>query len=106
MWEAPKIAKAIEKWTKLETTQIPSRKTLNATSSFKLVIIKWASLMAQWVKNPSAMQEMRVRSQGLEDPLEEEMATHFSILAWKIPQTEEPGRLQSMGWQSWTWLSS
>ena len=40
--------------------------------------------MAQWVKNPPAMQEMRVRSLGLEDPLEEEMATHSSILAWKI----------------------
>ena len=85
--------------TKLETTQIPSCKTLNATSSFKLVIIKWASLMAQWVKNPSAMQEMRVRSHGLEDPLEEEMATLFSILAWKIPWTVEPGGPQSMGLQ-------
>ena len=40
--------------------------------------------MAQWVKNPPTMQEMRVRSLGLEDPLEEEMATHSSILAWKI----------------------
>ena len=45
------------------------------------------------------MQETRVRSLGLEDPLEKEMATHSSILAWKIPWTEEPGRLQSMGLQ-------
>ena len=42
-------------------------------------------------------QEMRVQSLGQEDPLKEEMATHFSILAWKIPWTEEPGGLQSMG---------
>ena len=58
--------------------------------------------MAQQVKNPPAMQEtqeMRVQSPGREDPLEEEMATHSSILAWRIPWTEEPGRLQSMGSQ-------
>ena len=48
---------------------------------------------------------MQVRSLGWEDPLEEEMATHSSILAWKIPQAEEPGGLQSMGLQSWTRLS-
>ena len=51
-------------------------------------------------------QEMRVQSLGREDPLEEEMATHFSVLAWEIPWTEEPGRLQSMGLQSWTPLSA
>ena len=45
------------------------------------------------------MQETRVQSLGLEDPLEKEMATHSSILAWKIPWTEEPGGLQSMGLQ-------
>ena len=44
-----------------------------------------------------AMQETRVRSLGWEDPLEKEMATHSSTLAWKIPRTEEPGRLQSKG---------
>ena len=48
------------------------------------------------VKNPPAMQETRVWSLGGEDPLEEEMATHSSILAWEIPWTEEPGGLQSM----------
>ena len=52
------------------------------------------------VKNPPAMQEARVQSLGREDPLEKGMATHSSILAWKIPWTEEPGRLQSMGSQS------
>ena len=52
--------------------------------------------MAQMVKNPPAKQETQVRSLGQEDPLEKGMATHSSILAWEIPQTEEPGRLQSM----------
>ena len=55
--------------------------------------------MAQWVKNPPAVQETQVRSLSWEDPLEEEMATHSSILAWKIPWTEEPGGLESMGLQ-------
>ena len=53
--------------------------------------------MAQTVKRLPAMQETRVRFLGREDPLEKEMATHSSILAWKIPWTEEPDRLQSMG---------
>ena len=51
------------------------------------------------VKNLPLMQEMRVQSMGQEDPLEKEMATYSSILAWKIPWTEEPGSLQSMGSQ-------
>ena len=56
-----------------------------------------ASLMAQMVKNPPAMQETLVWFLGREDPLEKEMATHSSILAWNIQWTEEPGVLQSMG---------
>ena len=55
--------------------------------------------MAQMVKNLPAMQETRVWSRGGEDPLEKGMATHSSILAWRIQWTEEPGRLQFMGWQ-------
>ena len=55
--------------------------------------------MAQTVKNPPAMRETWVQSLGWEDPLEEGMATHSSILAWRILWTEEPGRLQSMGSQ-------
>ena len=47
--------------------------------------------MAQWIKNLPAMQETWVQSLGQEDPLEKEMGTHSSVLAWKIPQTEEPG---------------
>ena len=59
----------------------------------------WASLVAQTVKNLPAMQETQVQSLSWEDPLEKGIATHFSILAWRIPWTEEPGGLQSMGSQ-------
>ena len=55
--------------------------------------------MAQKVKRLPAVRETLIRSLGREDPLEKEMATHSSTLAWKIPWTEEPGRLQSMGSQ-------
>ena len=57
------------------------------------------SLVAQTVKSLPAVQETQVQSLGWEDPLEKEMATHSSTLAWKIPWTEEPGRLQSTGLQ-------
>ena len=57
------------------------------------------SLVAQMVKHLSTMQETWVRSLGQEDPVEKEMAIHSSTIAWKIPWTEEPGRLQSMGSQ-------
>ena len=57
------------------------------------------SLVGHVVKRLPAMRETQVRSLGWEDPLEKEMATHSSTLAWKIPWTEEPGRLQSMGSQ-------
>ena len=56
-----------------------------------------ASLVTQTVKNPPAMQETRVQSLGREDPLEKKVATHSSILAWRIPWTEEPGGLEPMG---------
>ena len=59
-----------------------------------------ASLVAQTVKNLPAMRELWVQSLGREDPLEEGMVTHSSIPAWRIAQTEEPGRLQSMGSQT------
>ena len=58
-----------------------------------------ASQVGQWVKNPPAMQEIWFQSLGQEDPLEEGMATHSSILAWRIEWTEKPGGLQSMGSQ-------
>ena len=59
----------------------------------------WASLVAQRLKRLPARRETRVQSLGREDLLEEEMATHSNILAWRIPWTEEPGGLQSTGWQ-------
>ena len=58
-----------------------------------------ASLVGQLVKNLPAMQETQVESLGWEDALEKGMATDFSILAWRIPWTEEPGGLWSIGWQ-------
>ena len=58
------------------------------------------------VKNLPATQESQVWSLGQEDPLEKQMATHSSILAWKIPWTKEPGRLQSKGYKSQTGLSN
>ena len=65
-----------------------------------------SSLVVQMVKNLPEMQETWVWSLGWEDPLEKGMATHSSILAWRIPWTKEPGGLQSMGvTKSWTWLS-
>ena len=62
-------------------------------------LVAQISLVAQTVKHLPTMQETRVQSLGQEDLLEKEMATHSSILAWKIPWTEEPGRLQSVGSQ-------
>ena len=80
----------------------PERMLKNHLQSFR------ASLVAQTVKNPPAMQETQVQSLGREDPLEKEIATHSSILAWRIPQTGEPGRLQSMGSQrvGYDWATS
>ena len=68
-------------------------------SGLELSSIWTLSLVAQRIKRLPAMQETWVRSLGWEDPLEKEMATHSSILAWRIPWTEEPGELQSMGLQ-------
>ena len=62
-------------------------------------LIAWSSLVARSVKNLPAVQETWVQSLGWEDPLEKEMATHSSILAWKFSWTEEPGGLQSVGSQ-------
>ena len=64
-----------------------------------LNMYKWASLVSQAVKNPPAIQEIWVQSLSQEDPLGKGMATHSSILAWRIQWTEEPGGLQSMGSQ-------
>ena len=60
-------------------------------------MVQWASLVAQMVKNLPATQETQVPSLGQEDPLQKGIATYSSIFAWRIPWTEEPGSLQSMG---------
>ena len=81
--------------------------TINAIN-FLLLLMLGASQVALVVKNPPANAgdvRMEVQSLGREDPLEEEMATHSSILAWRIPRTDEPGGLQSKGSQSQTQLS-
>jgi len=62
--------------------------------NFELIL---ASLVAKMVNNLPAMQETQIPSLGQEDPLEEEMASHSRILAWKFPETEEPGELQFTG---------
>ena len=72
---------------------------LYISSILKVLTIGMASLVAQLVKNLPAMQETQVQSLGKKDPLEKEMATHSSTLAWKIPWTEESCRLQSIGLQ-------
>ena len=72
---------------------------LGSTLSALLNVLPQTSLVAQTVKRMPAMWETWVRSLGWEDPLEKEMATHSSTLAWKIPWTEGPGRLQFMGSQ-------
>ena len=75
---------------------------------FELPWWLWASLVAQRVKRLPAMWDTWVRSLGREDPLEKEVATHSSILAWRIPWTEEPGRLESTGSQRvrYDWATS
>ena len=73
--------------------------SLSETNFIKYIPISMSSLVAQMVKHLPTMPVTWVQSLGGEDPLEKEMATHSSTLAWKIPWTEEPGRLQSMGLQ-------
>ena len=70
-----------------------------SSSALNHYLRNMSSLVAQMIKNPPAMQQTQVQSLGLEDPLEKEVATHSSILAWIIPWTEEPDELQSMGSQ-------
>ena len=79
----------------------------HTSMDFSSLLTSWASLVAQMVRNPPAMQETWVRLLGWEDPLEKGMATCSSILAYRIPWTEEPGRLiWSVGSQSKTPLSN
>ena len=68
-------------------------------NSFEALTGRWSSLLAQMVKNLPTMQKTRVQSLAWEDPLEKGMATRSSILAWRLPWTEEPGRIRSTGSQ-------
>ena len=77
----------------------PENCTKSRGSNFHVHFKNTASLVAQLVKNLPAMQETQVLILGQEEPLEKGIATHSSILAWRIPWTEELGRLQSMGSQ-------
>ena len=87
-------------WRQTETSDFGAEKGfLQAIQAMVASALKMASLVAQTVKNPPAVQVTWVRSLGWEDPVEKEMASHSSILAWKIPWTEEPGGLQSTGSQ-------
>ena len=81
------------------STTIGKHQFFGAQPSLRSTSHIYTFLVAQMVKCLSTMQETRVRSLGWEDPLEKEMAIHSSTIAWKIPWTEEPGRLQSMGLQ-------
>ena len=83
----------------VKSGEIGSRKNEEAGSKPTMPSCGWASLVVQSVKNLPAVLETWVWSLEKDDPLEKEMANHSSILAWKIPWTEEPGRLQSMGLQ-------
>ena len=80
----------------LETKTPPGVGRPQVKSTQSKVGVPTTSLIAQSVKNLPAVQETWVQFLGREDPLEKKMATHSSILAWRIPWTEEPGRLQSM----------
>ena len=84
----------VDSWTAAVSLQ-----SLPLWSQYHHLYFHQASLVAQMVKNLPAVQETHVQSLGQEDPLEKEIATHPSILAWEIPRTEEAGGLQSMGLQ-------
>ena len=86
------------RWMNLEPIK-QSEVSQKEKDEYRVLMHIWTSLVAQMVKRLPTMQETRVQSLGQEGLLEKEMATHSSILAWKIPWMEEPGRLQSMGSQ-------
>ena len=91
------VIKTLQKF--IFQNKIQSYLTVSTDSNQFDAFIKRASLVAQRVKNLPTMWETHVQSLGREDPLEKEMATHSSTLAWKLPWTEKPGRVQSMGSQ-------
>ena len=86
----------LQSWTQLKQLSMHAHMYIYMKSESES---EWASLVAQRLKPLPAMRETWVQSLGQEDPLEKEMASHSSILAWRIPWTEEPGGLQSTGSQ-------
>ena len=104
-WEKKKKKGRVSKQTENneERQSVPENLMLKLRMSCRNHLCKWrrkaASLVAQRLKHLPARQKTWVRSLGWEDPLEKEMATHSSILAWRIPWMEEPGGLQSTGLQ-------
>ena len=96
---SPWIPSNLQQYSPLFSSSVPTKKKLKGfvflSNIFKsgLYIEHWL-IIAQMVRNLAAMQEIWVQSLGQEDPLEKEMATHSSLLAWEIPWTEEPGGLQ------------
>ena len=100
-----RIELELKQWKEQENFKDLKDNTILIGSFFLFDAHLKTSLVAQRLKRLPAMQETWVQSLGQEDPLEKEMATHSSIFAWRIPWTEEPIRLQSMGSQSWTRLS-
>ena len=86
----------LSKWVPRERPQI---KTIVIFKVLSSLLLHRASLMAQTVKNLPAIRETQVQSLGQEESLEKGMGTHSSVVAWRIPWTEKPGRLQSMGSQ-------
>ena len=94
-------------WEILWTEELGDSPTLSGAPGNSCLKVFDSPLFHFWVWHAPAVQETRVRSLGWEDPLEKEMATHPSILAWKISWTEEPGGLPSMGvTKSWARLSN
>ena len=93
------IEQGLKKSQSSHSTDYNIEKMLVSFSSEHMYLYTRASLVTQLVKNPPAMQETSVPLLGWKDPLEEGMATHSSSLAWRIPWTEEPGGLQSIGLQ-------
>ena len=98
--EGDMVKLSLEEWERRQfQNEMALYRSCTLIHPWNWLAINWTSLVAQTVKHLPTMRETWVQSLGREDPLEKEMATHSSTLAWKIPWMEEPGILQSMGSQ-------